>query len=141
MLEVVPDRVGLLQERGKRLGAMEGEHRPRAVLDVVVVREPDELVRRLVGEADAMVALDPLERAVRIAGGLPLDGRDVLARLGLLRLDDADGRAIHEQGIVDGTGVRGKLPDGDAAGGRQVQGPEVLDRPAGFRQLPVDDKA
>ena len=139
-LHIIADSVRLFQQAAQRLRPEEIEHRSGTELHVVVIREADQLVRGLVGEADAIVAGDAQEGAACIAGGLILHGGDALAGLRALGLHHAHRASVHEQGIVHLAGAGGKLPNGHAGGGSQVERIHVLNDPSRLLQLFVDDK-
>ena len=139
-LHVVADGVRLLEQVAQRLRPEEIEYRAGTEFDVVVIREADQLVRGLVGEADAVVAGDALEGAACIAGGLILHGGDALAGLRALGLHHAHRASVHKQGVVHLAGAGGKLPNGHAGGGSQVERIHILNDPSRLLQLFVDDK-
>jgi len=139
-LHIIADGVRLFQQAAQRLRPEEIEYRAGAELDVVVIREADQLVRSLVGKTDAVVAGDALEGAAGIAGGLILYSGDAFSCLRALGLHHAHGASIDKQGVVHLAGAGGELPNSHAGGGSQVERIHVLNDPPRLLQLFVDDK-
>ena len=106
----------------------------------MIVCEPGQLVRRFVGKADGCISLDPLEFASGITCGLILHRGDLLSALCPLRLHNAYGGSVDEEGIVHLACAGGKLPHSDARGREQIQVFHVLNHPAGLDQLLVYHK-
>ena len=68
-----------------------------------------------------------------------LEGGDfVLVGSGLFGLQNAESFAIDEEDVVGGAALGAEFADGDSAGGREVEGVEVLDSSARGAQLSVD---
>jgi len=59
-------------------------------------------------------------------------------RAQLLGLNDADGVAVHEQEVVTGTGLEGRLAQGNAAAGAGGKLPVILDGPPARQELRVN---
>ena len=116
---------------------MKGEDRPGAVFQIVIVCEPGQLVRRFVGKADGCISLDPLEFASGITCGLILHRGDLLSALCPLRLHNAYGGSVDEEGIVHLACAGWKLPHCYAHGREQIQIFHILNDPARSDQLLV----
>ena len=123
----------------KCLGPVEPEHPPSGRFRIHAAGEPGLVAGRLVAVGQAAVEQvggQGVGQVGLVLDRLPLHARE--RRALLLRLDDADGLAVHEQHVVGRTGVGDELPDRDPGAGVEVHRLVVLHHPAGRGQHRVD---
>jgi hypothetical protein len=82
--------------------------------------------------------LHPFQFGGGVVGGLILDGGEVQAEGFLFGLDDADGVAVDEEGIIGGSGIGGVFADGLAGAFVGVEGVFILHDPAGGAKLGIN---
>jgi len=117
---------------------MEAEYLAGARLRVSGISKAGNHSSAFVKERQRLLILNPFELRVAVARRLLFDGRDVLAEVLFLGLDDADGGFIHEKHVISGADVGLIFANGDAWPGVEVDCPLVLHDPAAFAQHQID---
>jgi hypothetical protein len=82
--------------------------------------------------------LHPFQFGGGVVGGLILDGGEVQAEGFLFGLDDADGVAVDEEGIIGGAGIGGVFAHGLAGAFVGVEGVFILHDPAAGAKLRIN---
>ncbi len=86
-------------------------------------------------EKSSQAMREEVREAVGVAGGLI--GHRGKGRAFLLRLDHAEGLAVHQQQVIAGTGREWDFTECDAAPSREICRPVILHDPTGRRELRV----
>ena len=136
--------VRITDELSQRFGAGEREQATGAGVRVEAVGEPRLNAGRLEHEGQSAIMGECLEadlgaQAVSVSGRLPLDaGQGGADGLGL---DDANHALVDVEQVVGATvtGSHDGLAHSHPCPREEVEGPGVLNRPAGFGEMSVDD--
>ena len=124
-------RVRLRGPFDERLGAMEGEDAAGARRGIAFVAEESFRAGGLVEERERACesGSEEIRETRRVPARLLGDGRERGAFL--LRLDDTERMAIHEQQVIAGAGLQRNFTQRDAAAGGKIHRLEILNDPAG----------
>ena len=141
VFEAGAQRRWLTQPFSQRVGAQKMEKLARARCRVAAIGEADDLAGGLEQKRQRRAVFAPFEGGAGVALGLALGGDQVGGRIVALGLNHADGSAVDKQHVIRRAAVGRVFAHRHTDARTQIERLQVLQHPAGLRQLRVDGLA